>query len=247
MGSIARPDPLQRRGVVIYTHWMREPTPYGVLLDETVKFVTGSLVGSPRVLNVGANAQDVSAKLAAVGVSVTAVEHDELHAFQDKPFDAVVFSGSLSVAPSLELALAKASELLRPGGKLIVDDFDVEAPDEDTLRWFFDLHDMLASAGVFRRQLNDIGAMQPRKLRWQLSQPDYAMQHSGAAMRVAISSRFVIRELRRGEYLYRLMARGLAPDDRGATVAEELRTVEREGIQRDELVPVGLRIVADAL
>jgi SAM-dependent methyltransferase len=224
---------------------MREPTPYELLLDETVRFVTGSLVGRPRVLNVGANAREVSRKLADAGVAVTAIDHDELHGFRAEPFDAVVFSGALSEAPALELAVHRTADLLRPNGRLIVDDLDIEAPDENTLRWYFELHDLLASAGLFQRPSNDVGRMQSHRLRWQLAQPGYAVQHSGAAMRIAISNRFVIRELRRCEYLYRLMAHGLAADDRGASIVEELRQVEREGIQRDELVPVGLRIVAD--
>jgi hypothetical protein len=223
---------------------MREPTPSQVLLEETVKFVTGSLDGRPRVLEVGSNSE-IARKLTDVGMAVTSVAYDRLHGYTDRPFDAVVFSGSLGQAPSLELALGQAEALLRGGGRLIVDDLDVEAPDDDTLRWFFDLYDMLASAGLFRRPEHDPGKNLSNRLRWQLAQPEYAVQHSGAAMRVAISSRFVIRELRRVEYLYRLMARGLTTDDRGAKLAEDLRLVEREGIDRNELVPVGLRIVAD--
>ena len=68
--------------------------------------------------------------------------------------------------------------------------------------------------------------------------------HTGAEMRHAVSSRFVIRVLKRHEYLYRYIALGLPSDPRGAKVADAVRRIEQERIASGHIIPVGVRMVA---
>lgn len=64
-------------------------------------------------------------------------------------------------------------------------------------------------------------------------------------MRHAVSSRFVIRELKRGEFLYRYIASGLPDNARGAKVAAAARKIEQQRIASGHLIPIGIRMVAD--
>jgi SAM-dependent methyltransferase len=237
---------------------MRE-SPEQLRHDEAVSFLAAALIDRPRVLDVGCGRGDIAVRLADSGFAVTAldialrdpiesagvtyIEHDFL-TFEAEPFDAIVFGSSLHHIVPLERAIAKVTRLLRPTGRLIIDDFDVESPDGETLRWYYETQDLLAAADLFDRAHVDGTPIQDPETRWREAHGKEPL-HTGAEMRHAISSRFVIRELRRGEYLYRYIAAGLPADARGARIATTVRASERDRIARGHAVPVGLRIVAD--
>jgi SAM-dependent methyltransferase len=235
-------------------------SPKGLGSDHAAGFVAGALQGRPRVLEVGCGDGAVARRLAEVGMAVTAIDYKLLApkpapnvtyrevdflAYETEPFDAIVFSGSLHNASHLEGAIAKCSNLLAPAGRLIVEDFDVAAPDRETLKWLFETEDRLAMTGVFAPEKIHGAAGEPLEARWQVVHSHEHEQHAGAAMRLAISTRFVIRELHRVDYLYRFLLPGLSDDDAGAGTALHVRATERSGIANGTLVPVGLRIVAE--
>jgi SAM-dependent methyltransferase len=231
--------------------------------DDDAAGFAAALHGRPRVLEVGCGRGELARRLAGLGFAVTAidvalpptepvpgVERREVDflAFDSDPFDAIVFDSALHQIAPLETAVARAASLLVPGGRLIIEDFDVDAPDEPTLRWFYETRALLAAAGVFPSEPPDslpatAPALDDLHARWRASHP--APLHTGAEMRLAISARFVIRELRLVEYLHRLFAPGLPADHHGAAIALQLRETERAHVARGTCVPVGLRIVAE--
>ncbi len=227
--------------------------------DEAATFVADALADRPRVLDVGCGDGEISRRLAAAGFAVTAIdleipraasapgvtfiEHDFL-TFDAKPFDAIVFSNSLHHILPLDRAIARVTKLLTPNGRLIVDDFDIEAPDAETLRWYYDVQDLLVGTGIYPADRVDGSALEDPLTRWRTAHGNLPM-HTGAEMRHAVSSRFVIRELRRGEYLYRYIAGGLPANARGATAAKAVRTLERERIESGHIIPIGVRMIAD--
>lgn len=185
----------------------------------------------------------VSARLAVAGFDVTVVPDAGLAGLQP-PFDAILFTQSLSGVDSLEKSVEQAARLLSPEGRLIVDDLDAGAPDVISARWFHDTQELLAACGTFRAERVHPPATDSIA-RWRAGIKRDGVVHGGTDMRVAVSARFVIREVRRVEGLYRYLAEGLPNDDRGVAITSHLRAVERRSIASDTLVAVGLRIVAD--
>lgn len=227
--------------------------------DEAAAFMVDALADRPRVLDVGCGDGEIARRLAAVGFAVTAIDlelprtanapgvtfiqHDFL-TFEAKPFDAIVFSGSLHHILPLDRAVARITRLLTATGRLIVDDFDVEAPDVETLRWYYDVQNLLVGTGIYPADRVDGSHLEDPLTRWRAAHGDRPL-HTGAEMRHAVSSRFVIRELRRGEYLHRYIAAGLPADARGAQAAAAVRTLEKQRIESGHIIPVGVRMIAD--
>jgi SAM-dependent methyltransferase len=222
---------------------MSESAPEHIGGDQSAAFAVDRLRGRVRVLHVVRGESLVSARLALAGFDVTIV-HDAGLAALEGPFDAIVFTHSLSNVASLEQTIEQAARLLSPQGRLVVDDLDATAPDAISARWFHETQELLAVCGVYpAARVHPEGA--DPLARWRAGIKRDGVVHGGTDMRVAVSARFVIRELRRVEGCYRLIAEGLSNDDRGVSIASHLRTVERRGIANDTLMAVGLRIVAD--
>jgi SAM-dependent methyltransferase len=227
--------------------------------DEVTQFVAGALTGRSRVLEVGCGRGQVARALAAHGFAVTAldmqlidvveapavrfVERDFL-AFDDAPFDALVFTSSLHHIAPLAKAVERAHALLRPNGLLVADEFDVEAPDALTLRWYYDVQELLVAADRYPADRldepnDDVGA------RWLRAHHHEPRLHTGAEMRAALAERFRILSHARGEYLHRYIAGGVSGHERGSAIASQVLVMERRLIAHGVVAPVGLRIIAE--
>jgi SAM-dependent methyltransferase len=222
---------------------MSESAPERIGGDQSAAFAVDRLQGRVRVLHVVRGESLVSARLALAGFDVTIV-HDAGLAALEGVFDAIVFTHSLSNVASLEQTIEQAARLLSPQGRLVVDDLDAAAPDAITARWFHDMQELLSASGLYTTARVHPEAADSIA-RWRAGIKRDGVVHGGTDMRVAVSARFVIRELRRVEGMYRLIGEGLSNNDRGVAVASHLRTVERRSIANDTLMAVGLRIVAD--
>jgi SAM-dependent methyltransferase len=113
-------------------------------------FVETHLPPAPgRVLEVGCGRGDLARAVAGLGYRVTAIDPEapagaifqavSLEEFSDPgPFDAVLSSLALHHIPDLRGALAKIQRLLRPGGRLIVNEHAWDRLDEPTARWYLE-------------------------------------------------------------------------------------------------------------
>lgn len=166
-------------------------------------FVTEQLPSAPaRVLEVGCGRGDLARAIAESGYEVVAIDPDapagdlfratSLEEFADpEPFDAVVASLALHHVADLRGALDKLASLLRPTGRLIVNEHAVDRLDEATARWYLE-------------KRAEIRPDAPRSLEqcrhdWE---EDHAGLHGYAAMRQELDLRFSQRFFAWMPYLY---------------------------------------------
>ncbi len=232
--------------------------PYQLAIGQTVSFLTEVLRGRKRILEVGCGRGDVARRLGAQGLQVTAIdlrlpdlsaapnvtfiERDFLR-FAAEPFDAIVFTSSLHHIAPLDAAIDRAYRLLVPGGLLVADDFDLAAPNPVTLRWYYEVQDLLAAADVFPRDHVD----PPNSdvlLRWQAAHAHEPALATGLEMRMAVAERLDVGDVHGCAYLYRYITRHLPQDARGVAIAQHLYNTERRNIADGSFAAVGLGIVA---
>jgi SAM-dependent methyltransferase len=218
-------------------------------------FVRGAIGGARRVLEVGAGRGHLARRLCADGFEVTALDlslparddssgvrwiEGDFVQFEDEPFDAVVFTSSLHHITPLAAALDRARDLLVPDGLLVVDDFALEAPDENTARWYYELQDVLAVAGVFKAAHAHERQARPPLDRWRVEHEHHdAPLHTGRAMLAEVEKRFGSPEVTRGAYLFRHTCAGLS----NVELARHVMSLEEQRIADGSLQAVGLRVV----
>ena len=115
--------------------------------DDLLAFVRAALPAPPaRVLEVGAGDGELAEALRALGHDVLAIDPvSEADAVArtalldvDEPdgsFDAALAVRSLHHVEPLRESCERLAALVRPGGRLVVDEFDVERLDERAARW----------------------------------------------------------------------------------------------------------------
>lgn len=112
-------------------------------------FVEAHVPPAARVLEVGCGQGELARALARSGYDVVAIDPDapegdlfrrvSLEEFETgEPFDVVVASRSLHHIHDLAGAVAKIVGLLRPGGRLILDEHACDRLDEKTARWYLE-------------------------------------------------------------------------------------------------------------
>jgi SAM-dependent methyltransferase len=229
--------------------------PVDLELAEQHAFVSRAIVGARRVLEVGAGPGHLARRLQSDGISVTALDlspppadssgvrwvQGDFLKFEDEPFDAVLFTASLHHVTPLDAALRRARGLLARGGFLVVDDFDLEAPDEATARWYYEVQELLAAARAYAAGHEHAHRDLTPLRRWQAEHEHHgAPLHTGRAMLAAIEMGFASMAKTRGAYLYRYICRGTS----NLVVAQHVLSVETRRIADGSLQPVGLRVVA---
>ena len=113
-------------------------------------FVKAHLPSAPsRVLEVGCGRGALALAVSELGYEVDAIDPRapegaifhavSLEEFSDPgPFDAVLANLSLHHIPDLGAAVARISQLLRPGGRLIINELAWDRLDEPTARWYLE-------------------------------------------------------------------------------------------------------------
>jgi 2-polyprenyl-3-methyl-5-hydroxy-6-metoxy-1,4-benzoquinol methylase len=165
-------------------------------------FVRAALPPPPaRVLEVGAGRGELATALREAGYAVVAIDPAadgapgvepvalaDLEA-DDASFDAAVAVVSLHHVEPLGASCARLAELVRPGGVLVVDEFDVACFDERAAAW-----QMAQRAAAGLAHPDDVAA-------W--SGDLRAHLHPVTTLREALAPAFVLGEPVRGAYLYR--------------------------------------------
>ena len=113
---------------------------------EVLAFVRAALPAPPaHVLEIGAGGGELAAELRAAGYDVRAIDPAaddgsgvERVALLDVAgtFDAAVAVVSLHHVEPLDASCAHLATLIRPGGRLVIDEFDVTALDERAADWW---------------------------------------------------------------------------------------------------------------
>lgn len=195
-----------------------------------VAFVRGALPPPPaRVLEVGAGGGELAAALREAGWDVVAIDPAADGApgvepvalahlgAADGAFDAAVAVLSLHHVEPLAESCDRLAAVVRPGGTLVVDEFDVDRFDDRAARW---QGAQRAAAGL---HVHGDPADWPAHLREHL--------HALAAVREALAPGFALGVPVRGAYLYRW---DLDP---------ALRAVEERLVAAGELPATGARLV----
>jgi SAM-dependent methyltransferase len=195
---------------------------------DVLEYVRAALPPPPaRVLEVGAGSGELAAALVGAGYDVVAIDPAhagdgvvrpvallDLHA-PPASFDAAVAVVSLHHVEPLEPSCAHLGTLVRPGGRLVVDEFDVAAFDERAAEWLC----------ARRRELGRDAPDDPEAIVADLR----AHLHTVEAIRAALSEGFALDPGEAGPYLHRW---DLAPALQGA---------EEQAIAAGRLPALGVR------
>jgi SAM-dependent methyltransferase len=201
-----------------------------MLDDGVLAFVRAALPPAPaRVLEVGAGAGELAAALRAAGHDVVAIDPAADGApgvepvaladveADDASFDAAIAVVALHHVEPLHESFARLAAVVRPGGVLVVDEFDVARFDERAARW-----QMAQRAAVGIDHPHDVAAWSA-DLRGHL--------HTLMTIRAALEPAFAVGEPVRGPYLYRW------------ELDPALRAVEERLVALGELPATGARLV----
>ena len=196
-------------------------------------FVEAHLPPAPaRVLEVGCGGGELARSIAGSGYEVVAIDPDapkgqlfeavSLEEFTAAdPFDVVVASRALHHISDLPGALEKIARLLRPAGRLILDEHACDRLDEKTARWYLE-----------QRAANEPGGARSFEACLADWHADHADLHGYAAMRQELDRRFNEHLFRWTPHLHRELA----------WVEEE---EERALIQAGEIQAMGFRYVGE--
>ena len=198
-------------------------------------FVATHLPPPPtRVLEVGCGRGQLAQAIATSGHRVVAIDPKApagelfqpvtFEEFDDaEPFEAVIASRSLHHIPDLPGALDKIARLLRPGGRVIVNEHAFDRFDEATARWY-----------LARRAA--IGASSPPSPKQCMAEweSDHAGLHGYAAMRRELDSRYIGSFFTWRPYLYEELGSPV-------TDAEEQSLIDAGAIQATGFRYVGGR------
>lgn len=194
------------------------------------EFVETHLPPAPgRVLEVGCGRGDLARGVARLGYEVTAIDPEapagsifqpvSLEELSDPgPFDAVLANLSLHHIPDLRAALAKIQRLLRPGGRLIVDEHAWDRLDEPTAGWYLEQR-----AAIDHEALRSVeGCLEE----WVA---DHAGLHTSAAMRTELDRHFEERFFVWTPYLNRELGKGI--DDRAEQALIDAGAIQATGFR----------------
>jgi SAM-dependent methyltransferase len=195
-------------------------------------FVRANLPPPPaRVLEVGAGDGELARGLSEAGYDVVAIDPAPgganvractLYELDEPPasFDAAVAVVSLHHVDPLAESLRRLAETLKPGGPLVIDEFDVGAFDRRAAGWWLE-------------QQSALGA-DHEATPAELVADHRAHLHALDEILPALAAQFDVSVPLRGAYLYRW------------NLGESVRAVEEDLIARGQLPAVGARLLVRA-
>ena len=233
--------------------------PVDLPTQQTYEFVRRFLPVGCRVLEVGCGDGRLALRLREIGYDIVGVElsaapvetaraagldvrQADFLSFEEEPFDAVLFTRSLHHISSLDKAVARAVDLLKPEGLLLTEEFAVEHADSRTAAWFYQVQASLPASEVLFQDLPTGSA--DSLARWESDHLHVPPLASGAAMLSAVGDRLEVLVVERTSYLYRSLFGNLPEGPESRDRANAIFETEEHLIREGYLQPVGLRIVA---
>jgi SAM-dependent methyltransferase len=237
-----------------------------IALSETIAFVRGNAPPPPaRLLEIGcgdgrlaARAQDLGYEVVAVDASEESVEAarrlgvDARLAswpeFDDTPFDLLLFARSLHHLSPLDAAVARARDLLRPGGLVLVEDFAWTEIDAPSAEWLHQVLGILEAANLLapehdrlaRSFLGGPDALQS----WREHHEHEPPLHPAGAMLACLERHFGSVRAEPVPYLYRYPAEALPEGPAGDRLARRLLELETRLARIGQITLIGRRYVA---
>src|SRR5205809_1363806 len=238
--------------------------PSDVPTRETLKFLESHIPVGATILEVGCGKGEVAWELLKRGYHVSGLDSNpeviasaQAHGVpaivaswpkfaSSVSFDAIAFTRSLHHINPLGEAIARARELLNPGGLLLIEDFVLEEVDEATVHWF--VKALRSEQG--KASINPIADQLATKL---LSASDIMHTwhrnrahdlHSFTAINEAIAARFVVRETQSVPYFYRYLVSVLATTSQAVSFIDEVFQQKSILAECGEIVLFGRRMVA---
>lgn len=219
-----------------------------------------------RLLDAGCGNGEVAGWLTGLGYQVTAIDANpdavasaraagvpaiqaDLAGFTDQPFDAVLMLLTLHHMHPLPLVLDQVTRLLRPGGRLVIDEFAWDWAGPATVRWFDDVAAILIAAGLTDPAVGPLSPVGPPAAaglgdqvgRWRARHTEHGTAcNPGETMIREVSARFGEVEVRRVPYL----ARHLVSRQAHPAVFAALSRIERDHIADGTLTATGFRLTA---
>jgi SAM-dependent methyltransferase len=157
--------------------------------------------------------------------------------FCDGLFDAILFTRSLHHVDDLKSSVAHAVRQLRPGGRLLVEDFDFGAADAATAMWLHGVASGLVAARVLTARHPFVAVLLGRRAPLRAWQHGHHDVHSDKAIRRVLAATGLPLQEARTEYLFRYL------EHTAKGVQERIRRAEAKLIAAGAIVPLGRRFV----
>ncbi|HEV8680701.1 MAG TPA: class I SAM-dependent methyltransferase [Stellaceae bacterium] len=227
----------------------------------THQFVQRSLpAGCRRVLEVGAGAGELAARLMGDGLEVVALDVDpgmvaiaqdlgvdarvaRWPMSLDEQFDVVLFTRSLHHIHPLAESVGAAAGCLAPRGRVVVEDFAFEAVDRRTLAWFTGAIRLLRESGLLpghNELLNDLLETDGSPAAWE-KYHDHDL-HRVAAMEAELQRVLTDVTIGTAPYMFRYLGAAMANAPERDTLVRALAEQETKLIADGAITALGWRL-----
>jgi SAM-dependent methyltransferase len=232
-----------------------------VATSETLAFVQAH-THPARLLEVGCGSGALASRLTVLGYQVVALDASAVAVaearqrgldariarwpdFEEAPFDVVLFTRSLHHIQPLDQAVARAKELLKTQGRLLIEDFAFNEIESLSAEWLHQLLSVLDAAGSLRfdgdgfanQILQGTGALAA----WQAAHDHHL--HSAEAMASCIRENFDAVEATTVPYLYRYVCALLDESADGYRLASRVLELEKRFAEVGRVPLIGRRFV----
>jgi len=215
-----------------------------------------------RILEVGCGNGDLAAGLSKDGYSVVAIDTDKeaVHAaqqlgvdarfamwphFRDGRFDAVLFTRSLHHIHPLSKSLQHLTNSLSEGGRVIIEDFAYEAPDEKTLRWFSSTIRRLKKMPALVMNNDVLEKLLSRAETLKAWRENHEKElHTADEINVQLQNIFACVAKENAAYFFRYAASALPVTEKRDAFLQALATEEEILFSNNSIVALGRRFVA---
>lgn len=237
--------------------------PIEVPTDATVTFVRSHVPAGAEIIEVGCGAGHVAAQLSRDGYSVVGIDSDPgavsrarqigvdaIHAcwpnFDCGLVDAVIFTRSLHHLSPLQAAVTKIGKVLKPAGRLLVEDFAFDEAEPSAINWLVDIVGSPKGRGMISRTpdefVTNLSDADDAERAWR-EDHDHNL-HTASDMALSIEQEFTLCDTQQVPYLYRYLVPVLPETREAATFLQEILAQERLLGARGDISLIGRRWVA---